>query len=263
MVIGIISLLVSILMPSLGRAREMARSVKCLANLRRLAITGYMYVHENGVFPPVRLNNNPDGSVHVNSYGRSKPRWHWFLNEGVGAPINPHPYGGAVFGDNQTVIMTNDHFMCPSFSGPQERDIRNGAYGYNYQYLGDSRAVSGGRFTNYPVSESRISMPAQTVFLGDSRGGGIPHGGHSYTLDPPKLAVSRGVLKFGPTAPADGPISHSPVSDRHLGRGNVSFVDGHAETMSLNKLGYEIDAQKVVIPNAGSNALWSGTGQTE
>ena len=46
-VVSIISLLVSILLPALGRAREQARSVECLANLRRIAISVILYTHEN------------------------------------------------------------------------------------------------------------------------------------------------------------------------------------------------------------------------
>lgn len=42
-VIGIIALLISILLPSLNKAREAARSVQCLSNLRQLGIYTVMY----------------------------------------------------------------------------------------------------------------------------------------------------------------------------------------------------------------------------
>lgn len=262
-VISIISLLVSILVPSLGTAMESARGVVCLANVRRLAIAGQFYLAENEeIFPPVRMKYTRDGSVFVNQYGRTKPRWQWFLDQGIGPAIAPTPYG-ATFGDTETRTMTNDYFTCPSLKGEHERDIRNGAYGYNYQYLGDSRSVSDGRYTNFPVREWQITLPGQTIFVGDSRGGDREHGGHSYTLDPPKLAVSKGVAKFGPTAGKDGPIGHSPVEARHGGRGNVSFIDGHAESITLTRLGYELDQSGIVVPGVGSNRLWSGIGKDE
>ncbi len=198
-VISIIALLVSILLPSLTRARGLARKAVCLTNLRRLAVGGLFYVGSDGVFPPVRMKYNPDGSVYVNEYGRSKPRWQWFIAEGVGPAIDPAPYGGT-FGDAESTAMTNDYFLCPSLNDKHEGNIRNGAYGYNYQYLGDSRSVSSGKYTNFPVRESRVRTPAGMIFLGDSRGGDIPHGKHSYTLDPPLLAGSRRVTKFGPTS---------------------------------------------------------------
>src|SRR5688572_28508120 len=51
-VIGIIALLISILMPSLNRAREQAKAVQCLSNLRQLGMAFMMYVNGNrGHFP--------------------------------------------------------------------------------------------------------------------------------------------------------------------------------------------------------------------
>jgi prepilin-type N-terminal cleavage/methylation domain-containing protein/prepilin-type processing-associated H-X9-DG protein len=50
-VVGIIALLVSILLPSLSRAREQARSAICKTNLKQLVLGTTEYVHENKVLP--------------------------------------------------------------------------------------------------------------------------------------------------------------------------------------------------------------------
>jgi prepilin-type processing-associated H-X9-DG protein len=57
-VIGIIALLISILLPSLNRAREAAASVKCLSNLRQIGGAIQMYAAENKNFlvPGTALN---------------------------------------------------------------------------------------------------------------------------------------------------------------------------------------------------------------
>ncbi|HDZ21479.1 hypothetical protein LCGC14_0124690 [marine sediment metagenome] len=264
LVISIIALLATLLLPAISRAREYARSTVCLTNVRRLGIAGQMYLAEHRVFPPVRLKYNKNGSDFVNEYGRTKPRWQWFLDQGAGPVIDPEPYGGATFGDGDSRTMTNDYYICPSLRDKYERDIRNGAYGYNYQYLGDSRSLEDdGYFTNFPVSEERIEVPAMTVFFADSRGGDPNHGKHSYTLDPPKLAASMGIPKFGPTAGPDGPIGHSPAEARHRGNVSVALVDGHASSMTLEKLGYKLDEDDVVIPGVGNNRRWTGTGRDE
>src|SRR5687768_8011808 len=51
-VIGIIAILISILLPTLNRARESARATKCLSNMRNLAQATLMFAQENrGLMP--------------------------------------------------------------------------------------------------------------------------------------------------------------------------------------------------------------------
>src|SRR3954471_16387320 len=53
-VIGIIAMLIGILLPALNKARESARSVNCLSNLKQLATASIMFTSENkGQMPAV------------------------------------------------------------------------------------------------------------------------------------------------------------------------------------------------------------------
>ena len=51
-VIAIISLLMAILLPSLGRAREMARQAQCMSNLRCIGTSITLYEHDFNAMPP-------------------------------------------------------------------------------------------------------------------------------------------------------------------------------------------------------------------
>lgn len=60
-VIAIISLLVSILLPSLRKAKELAMDTKCKANLRSSTIMIHLYANDNlGSLPPELSPNYPD-----------------------------------------------------------------------------------------------------------------------------------------------------------------------------------------------------------
>lgn len=294
-VIAILGLLMGILLPSLSSARKSAKASVCLATMKNIGNAFIFYLNENrDTFPPFRMKKvhpaDADDDPFVNEYFREKPRWQWFLEMEQGPVIDPKPIqrgnSKRVWGDNSyppnpalARTMAVDTFSCPSLDDPEfEKDIRNGAYGYNYQYLGNTRQDSDpNRWDNFAVSLHQITSPAMTVLIADSRGGGKRHGLHSYTLDPPRLATERNARRFGP---GDGEVSDnldaelfgfSPVEPRHKKRGNVSFIDGHAEAKTLVQLGYawnkeENVAQPIRTSEEGgkwNNKLWTGTGRDE
>jgi prepilin-type processing-associated H-X9-DG protein len=153
--------------------------------------------------------------------------------------------------------MTNSTFACPTLDDPlYQADCLHGAYGYNYQYLGNGRNDNNpARWDNFPVPFHRIKSVSNTIVVADSRGAGDPHGRHSYTLDPPRLAVEFGATRFGPTATPHtgdsgggdvGPglsteiFGYSPAEARHKRKANAVFVDGHGEAMALLEFGYQL-----------------------
>jgi prepilin-type N-terminal cleavage/methylation domain-containing protein len=71
-VIGIISVLISVLLPALARARESANRVVCMSNFRQVGIAVVMYVNENkGYTPPGSTPSyeNPSTALMFNGYG--------------------------------------------------------------------------------------------------------------------------------------------------------------------------------------------------
>jgi prepilin-type processing-associated H-X9-DG protein len=101
-VIAIISLLVSILLPSLNRARDLAKAAVCSANLRSLNLSGQFYVHDYDRFLP---------------YYWPGPNWISLIK----------PYV-----DEGCAIMA-----CPSHGAPMSSPpIPRMSYGYNESFAG-------------------------------------------------------------------------------------------------------------------------------
>lgn len=100
-VVAIIALLISILLPSLNRAREQARSVACKSNMRSIGQAFTMYgMSHNGAWPPT-----------VDSLG-DQNRWPVpFYNAGiVNGNLNRYDQNGLlVRGDDGASI-----FLCPA-----------------------------------------------------------------------------------------------------------------------------------------------------
>ena len=88
-VIAIIALLIGILLPALGKARNSARSLKCLTNTRSMGTAMLMYSNEfKGWFPALPVANPPETEIAMDTEGPrpapsaanpqprgNKPRW--------------------------------------------------------------------------------------------------------------------------------------------------------------------------------------------
>lgn len=77
-VIAIISLLISILIPSLNKAREQTRATKCLSNLKQLTMAFTQYAMENRVIPGTYWQGvqNLDWAGRVNARYQANPAYY-------------------------------------------------------------------------------------------------------------------------------------------------------------------------------------------
>ncbi len=280
-VIAIIAVLIGILLPALGNARESSRGVVCTARMAQVALGWSTYADENRGFAvpgqPGRYADDAKNVYFVGNGDQYRPRWFAMMGASVGfyAFAEPSPLPE----NEHSTQVINDVFLCPSTPG--WTSTRNHPYGYNYQFLGNTRFHGdneAGGFVNYPVLVDRIDG-SRTVLAADCMGtaAGKPEadrtpnlpdgsrhpqltalGGHGYALDPPRLTASSDYAdtKF------PGPQHRSGPHPRHLNKANASFGDGHVATLSIEQLGYAKNSDGSIAANGPgtTNAMFSGDG---
>jgi prepilin-type N-terminal cleavage/methylation domain-containing protein/prepilin-type processing-associated H-X9-DG protein len=119
-VIGIIALLISILLPSLNRARETANRVKCASNLRQIGQAILLYSNDNkGAYPRTVASS---GAVITPTWGTQASNSDPFLTNGP----SPNDVTAALFLLLRTQDITPEVFTCPS-SNAEKWDFGGGA----------------------------------------------------------------------------------------------------------------------------------------
>jgi len=278
-VVAIIALLISVLLPSLHRAREMARQSICGSNLHQLAHGWHGYADDYAdISVPGRFaklpggTDNPSNWYDVGNGLKYRPRWIATMGKYVGLFGFAKPSTSDDRQDYEAAV-----YQCPTV--PERTDERNHAYGYNLQFLGNARRTNG-QFHNFPVNRSRIRNFANTVLAADCMGtaAGFPArqrapysnngkdvkqlGNHAWALDPPRLTESsdRGT--------GDEGSPRTAVDPRHNGEAQVVFCDGHVESSTPENLGYRqfedgqfVDLEAVDRPP--HNRFFSGTGRDD
>jgi len=99
-VISIIALLIGILLPALGAARDSARDIRCKANLRQIGIAQAAYNAENDDFIP------PGG--HADEFGGKVSFW-WILATGGYIPTEDLTFAASA----TAPPVTEGIFYCP------------------------------------------------------------------------------------------------------------------------------------------------------
>lgn len=202
-VIGIIAVLISVLLPSLTKARAQAANVKCLSNLRQLAQSTYAYLAENrGVYPISYWDYEDNSSIDV--------QWDFIEERDAGGNKVLRP--GLIFGRRGGTGVV----LCPLYD-PTTAEGGNDFTGYNYNtsYIGGRKF--NGEF-NPSARQGQVRDPAHTALFGD---GGQSNSTNRFMRAPFGWAGDQSTAPGGAQA------------FRHRGATNVAFADGHAESLSI------------------------------
>lgn len=198
-VIAIIAILAALLLPVLSKAKEKAHQTACLNNLRQINLGFQLYWGDfNEMFPA-------PGSK--NAYGPQPEDWIWWQD---GRSVANSAIARFVGNFNPKL------FTCPSDTRAQSLQTQgvlpDDPYRYSYSLTsydleddvnpGMSTIITKERQI-YPFKSTQIINPGAKIMLVEES---------DDTINDPRWVPSTG-----------------SISDRHRGRGNVNFADGHIE----------------------------------
>jgi prepilin-type N-terminal cleavage/methylation domain-containing protein/prepilin-type processing-associated H-X9-DG protein len=220
--IGIIAVLIAILMPALQKARKTAGAIACANNLRQLTAGLFVYANEYDGWLPY---DDDSGNADCIKFWQR-------LSIGAGIPYQTNLYSGTVW----TCPMIDIDGFGPGTDWYTEWDahygINNNLRGLGYQPLDASNNPTGPMIWSQLPHKLREAGP-NTILMGDGTVTWTTLFNGAYYFTPGLNAVQSNPR--GSVWPDFAPWPIDPVKDYvttlHNGAVNVSFGDGHVESL--------------------------------
>ena len=225
-VIGIIAVLISILLPSLSKARQQAQLVQCASNLRQIVMATINYANDNrNMMPPVRGDTgSPTFGLEWNA-GSYQYTW----NPSFQAAL-PDPGAGIGRLINAKYIKSTTFYYCPQWNPDMPTSgfntVFNQAYIYNPHFAWR---------TDIAAAKSHL-VPWWKKFssYGKTKGGPIP--ASNWNPIQSGLVSATTTFDFGkfPRALAMDNTDSTATSTHQVGAKrafNVAYADGHVTTV--------------------------------
>lgn len=231
-VVSIIALLVSILLPSLGKARRQAQAIRCLTNVKQVAIALSMYsINYNDHVPPCFVAPAPDGFAYGEYAGTSSrySTWYHLLSRYLIVDREEKTYGGEIF-------------WCPLVKGAYRGSYN--CYGYNFRVLspwGDKDL-----WGDYTAKLSSFRGPSEVMMVCDA--GQVWENKFLYedSANWPTMANNPGFGEvmfpgdkdWGRMSSAGGTktVMSVPMARHDGGRLSCMFLDGHVQQLDVHEL---------------------------
>lgn len=249
-VIAIIALLLSVIVPSLRKAKEAAKSVICRNNLRQYGLAGAMYTDDhNGYFP------NAWGSIFRSIDPYRLCQWH----DQSRNPIKRPELAGSLW---PYLGEQDKSHLCPVFDQFARRNHTctsgipvDPIFSYSMNaYLGGYELAGATQYKHLlRVRSSQIRSPASIFFFGEENpwiintrygatlndnalagGPAHPNSDAAWTTDPSAMVSSD---RSGGTKYLDCLATFHKTSPekRDEGVSNVVYVDGHVDMTDWDK----------------------------
>jgi len=223
-VIAIIAILAAMLLPALGRAKAKGQETACRSNLRQMGLGFIMYVGDSGKTFPIAYEG-PElfwmAILRTNSVPSDKVRLC------PTAPLPPARNPGAeAWGD----VKTAWYGPMTTRQWNQGFEASYGMNGWLYHTRGDAR------FYN---KESDIRQPIKTPVFADAIwADGWPEATDKAAQNMATGATAPMMARFTIARHGNRPASPGAVAAgaRLPGAINMVFVDGHVETLPLERL---------------------------
>lgn len=222
--LAIISVLIAILLPSLSAARENAKTVQCLSNLRQMATATLAYTHTSGGYYPLGYWNSSNSSTYTSM------NWDYTTIKNLSTGQTIVQPGLLWMGGEIASVQ-----QCPGYDGKSNTasDPYTG-YNYNTSYIGHGQNET----VPAPLHISRMRRSAQCALFGD---GEYIGGANKFMRSP------------FPT-PGDASFSSRAAGAqgfRHRGRTNVAYADGHAQSQSARHTNTTPSQTSMLNPRVG------------